>query len=40
MKMTLQNWADNGWLRAHKTNKQEIQQLLEIVDRDRFVVKC
>ncbi|MBN1472234.1 MAG: hypothetical protein JW925_10675 [Syntrophaceae bacterium] len=32
--MTLQNWANNGWLRAHKTSKQEIRQLLEIVERD------
>ena len=32
--MTLQNWANNGWLRAHKTSNQEIKQLLEIVDRD------
>jgi hypothetical protein len=34
MKMTLQNWANNGWLRVHKTSKQEIKQLLEIVERD------
>lgn len=32
--MTLQNWANNGWLRAHKTSRQEIRQLQEIVDRD------
>jgi hypothetical protein len=32
--MTLQNWANNGWLRAHKTSKQEIKQLFEIVERD------
>lgn len=34
MKMTLQNWANNGWLKHHETSKQEISQLLEIVDRD------
>lgn len=34
MKMTLQNWANNGWLKPHKTSKQEISQLLDIVDRD------
>jgi hypothetical protein len=34
MKMTLQIWANNGWLRDHKTSKQEIRQLLEIVERD------
>jgi hypothetical protein len=32
--MTLQNWANNGWLRVHKTSKQEIRQLLEIIERD------
>jgi hypothetical protein len=32
--MTLQNWANNGWLKKHSTSKQEISQLLEIVDRD------
>lgn len=32
--MTLQNWANNGWLKPHQTSKQEITQLLEIVDRD------
>lgn len=34
MKMTLKNWANNGWLKAHSTSKQEISQLLDIVDRD------
>jgi hypothetical protein len=34
MKMSLQNWADNGWLRAHSTSRQEIGELLQIVDRD------
>jgi hypothetical protein len=34
MKMTLQDWANNGWLRTHKTGKQEIRQLLEIAERD------
>jgi hypothetical protein len=32
--MSLQSWLNNGWLRAHKTSPQEIQDLLEIVDRD------
>ena len=32
--MTLQHWADNGWLKAHQTSAQEIAQLLEIVERD------
>jgi len=32
--MSLAEWANNGWLRAHKTSRQEIRQLFEIVDRD------
>lgn len=32
--MTLQNWQANGWLRPHETTRQEIRDLLQIVDRD------
>jgi hypothetical protein len=32
--VTLQNWANNGWLRAHKPSPQEIRDLLQIVERD------
>lgn len=32
--MTLQQWADNGWLRPHTTSPQEISNLLAIVNRD------
>lgn len=32
--MTLNQWAENGWLRPHRTSKQEISDLLKIVDRD------
>lgn len=32
--MSLQEWADNGWLRSHRTNSQQIIDLLAIVDRD------
>ena len=32
--MNLQSWADNGWLRSHKTSPKEIAHLLYIVDRD------
>ena len=32
--MTLQNWRVNGWLRPHETTRQEINDLLQIVDRD------
>ena len=32
--MTLKKWADNGWLKPHKTSRQEIGNLLAIVRRD------
>lgn len=32
--MSLQQWADNGWLRFHETTPEEISNLLAIVDRD------
>jgi uncharacterized protein (UPF0332 family) len=32
--MTLQQWADNGWLNKHKTSRKEIGNLLAIVHRD------
>ena len=32
--MTLMQWADNGWLRSHKTSGEEIGNLLAIVERD------
>jgi len=32
--MSLESWAKNGWLRPHKTSKEEIRDLLQIVDRD------
>jgi hypothetical protein len=32
--MTLQQWADNGWLEPHVTSPEEIANLLAIVDRD------
>lgn len=32
--MSLQQWAVNGWLKAHKTSPQEIENLLAIVNRD------
>ena len=32
--MSLKDWANNGWLRSHTSNIQEIQNLLEIVERD------
>jgi hypothetical protein len=32
--MSLQDWANNGWLRAHQTSAQEIGDLFSIVARD------
>ena len=32
--MSLTSWANNGWLRPHKTDKEEISNLLNIVERD------
>lgn len=32
--MSLQQWAANGWLKAHRTSAQEVSNLLSIVRRD------
>lgn len=32
--MSLKDWEANGWLRTHKTSRQEIQNLIAIVRRD------
>ena len=32
--MTLEQWADNGWLKTHRTSREEIGKLLSIVERD------
>jgi len=32
--MSLKQWADNGWLKPHKTSRQEISSLLAIARRD------
>jgi hypothetical protein len=32
--MSLADWAKNGWLRPHKSSKEEVTNLLEIVERD------
>ncbi len=32
--MTLQDWAEKGWLKRHTTSPQEIRNLLGIVERD------
>jgi uncharacterized protein (UPF0332 family) len=30
----LKQWADNGWLKPHRTSRKEISSLLSIVERD------
>lgn len=32
--MSLPQWSANGWLRPHKTSRQEVDNLLAIADRD------
>ena len=32
--MSLKKWADNGWLKPHRTSRKEISSLLNIVKRD------
>ncbi len=32
--MSLKQWADNGWLKPHKTSQKEISDLFMIVERD------
>jgi hypothetical protein len=32
--VSLADWQKNGWLKAHQTNRNEIAELMAIVDRD------
>ena len=32
--MSLEQWRNNGWLRDHKASREEISNLLDIVERD------
>ena len=32
--MSLKQWADNGWLKPHRTSRKEISSLLRVVERD------
>ncbi len=34
MSMSLKQWADNRWLRSHATSREEISNLLALVERD------
>lgn len=38
--MTLEKWQGNGWLRQHETSRQEIEDLLRIVERDLEDARC
>lgn len=37
--MSLKQWADNGWLKPHRTSREEINNLLSIVERDLLDAK-
>jgi hypothetical protein len=32
--MSLKQWFDNGWIKQHRSSRQEIADLLAIVERD------
>jgi hypothetical protein len=32
--VSLKQWADNGWLKPHRTSRKEVSSLLRIVERD------
>ena len=32
--MSLSEWEANGWLKAHKTSREEVQNILNIIERD------
>ncbi len=32
--MTLEDWANNGWIKTHTTSKEEIRNLFTLADRD------
>lgn len=34
MNVSLQEWLQNGWLRSHRSSREEIRNLLRISDRD------
>lgn len=34
IKLTLQNWLNNGWLKSHTPSRQEVKDLLDKVDCD------
>ena len=32
--MSLKQWFDNGWIKQHRSSRQEVADLLAIVERD------
>ncbi len=34
MRMSLEQWVNNGWLKRHEPTKEEIEDLLSVVERD------
>ena len=32
--MSLSEWEANGWLKTHKTSREEVQNILNIIERD------
>lgn len=38
--MSLKQWYENGWLKLHSTDNEEISNLLNIVDRDLLDANC
>ena len=36
--MTLQKWSEHGWLRIHVSSRQEVMELIEIVEELRVDV--
>jgi hypothetical protein len=37
--MSFEHWLKNGWLKPHKTNRNEITELLAVADRDLVACK-
>lgn len=32
--MSLNDWQKNGWLQPHQTSREEVQNILKIIERD------
>jgi len=38
--MSLKEWGKNGWLKLYRTSREEIQNLLKIIERDLKDCRC